>query len=97
MQNANDLNELTVRWHSDTNSLNSAVDDTFKSAQDHAYTLGLRRGREDAAGLIQGLRELHAKLNNEPLAAKEPGTSVDIGRAQITDELYALLTACGAN
>ena len=47
--NTKDLNELTEYWHRETNYVNGKVDDAFKSAQDHAYALGLARGRAEAA------------------------------------------------
>ena len=42
--NQQDLNELTENWHSDTNFLNEKIDEHFKAAQDHAYSLGIKRG-----------------------------------------------------
>lgn len=42
--NQQDLNTLTEQWYSDTNRLNEKIDEFFKSAQDHAYSLGLKRG-----------------------------------------------------
>lgn len=42
--NQQDLNALTDAWQSDTNWLNEKIDKHFKSAQDHAYALGLKRG-----------------------------------------------------
>ena len=42
--NQQDLNALTEAWQSDTNWLNEKIDEHFKSAQDHAYALGLKRG-----------------------------------------------------
>lgn len=47
--NQQDLDELTEYWHRETNYVNGKVDDALKSAQDHAYALGLARGREEAA------------------------------------------------
>lgn len=38
------MDELTEYWQRETNYLNEKVDDAFKSAQDHAYALGLSRG-----------------------------------------------------
>ena len=46
--NQQDLNALTEYWHRETNYVNEKVDDSFKQAQDHAYSLGLARGREEA-------------------------------------------------
>ena len=42
-----DMNALTDYWHQETNYINDKVDSAFKSAQDDAYALGYRRGRED--------------------------------------------------
>lgn len=42
--NKQDENALTEAWHSDTNWLNEKIDSYFKSAQNHAYALGLARG-----------------------------------------------------
>lgn len=42
--NKQDEIALTEAWHSDTNCLNEKIDSYFKSAQDHAYALGLARG-----------------------------------------------------
>jgi hypothetical protein len=46
--NYQDKEALTVYWHRETNFLTAKVDDTFRQAQDHAYLLGLARGREEA-------------------------------------------------
>lgn len=45
--NKQDLNTLTDHWHSETNSLNTKIDEAFKQAQDHAYELGLKRGQAE--------------------------------------------------
>lgn len=45
--NQEDLNALTTAWHSDTTWLNDKIDESMKNAQDHAYQLGLARGRLD--------------------------------------------------
>ena len=52
-----DHDELAVYWHRETNYLNEKVDDAFKDAQDHAYALGLARGREQ---LCEFSRRLNA-------------------------------------
>lgn len=44
-----DKNELTEYLHRQTRYVNEKVDDAFKDAQDHAYALGLKRGRGEAA------------------------------------------------
>lgn len=43
-----DLNAMTEYWHRKTLYVNDKVDDSFKQAQDHAYALGLARGRDEA-------------------------------------------------
>lgn len=48
--NKADTNELTEYWHRETRYVNDKVDDAFKEAQDHAYSLGLKRGKEEATG-----------------------------------------------
>lgn len=45
--NKADTNELTEYWHRETRYVNDKVDDAFKDAQDHAYALGLKRGKEE--------------------------------------------------
>jgi hypothetical protein len=45
--NKADTTELTRYWHHETNYLNIKIDDAFKEAQDHAYALGLKRGKEE--------------------------------------------------
>ena len=52
--NQGDLNALTEYWHRETNYVNEKVDDSFKQAQDHAYALGLARGRAEAAAAAAG-------------------------------------------
>jgi hypothetical protein len=46
--NTQDTNALTEYWHRETNFVNEKVDAAFRQAQDHAYSLGLARGREEA-------------------------------------------------
>lgn len=48
--NQQDLNELTENWHSDTTYINNKVDEMLKASQDHAYELGLKRGRNENQG-----------------------------------------------
>ncbi len=51
--NKQDENTLTEQWHSDTNYLNEKIDDFFKSAQDQAYALGLKRGMAEKLAAIE--------------------------------------------
>lgn len=46
--NKEDINALTAYWHRETNYVNGKVEEAFKTAQDHAYALGVARGKEDA-------------------------------------------------
>lgn len=46
--NQQDLNAMAEYWHRETRYINDKVDDAFKDAQDHAYQLGWKRGREEA-------------------------------------------------
>lgn len=46
--NTNDLNALGEYWRRQTNCTGDAISDAIKAAQDHAYALGLARGREEA-------------------------------------------------
>lgn len=45
--NKADENALTEYWHRETRYVNDKVDEAFKDAQDHAYALGLKRGKEE--------------------------------------------------
>ena len=53
--NRNDLNELTEYFHSDTRYLHDRIDDALKGTQDHAYALGLKRGKQEMTELAQQL------------------------------------------
>ena len=52
--NAEDLDTLTVYWQRETTYANEKVDQTCRSMQDHAYALGLARGRAEAAAAAAG-------------------------------------------
>ena len=52
--NQQDLNELTAKWFQETNSVN--IDGAIKATQAHAYALGLKRGQENCAELVEALR-----------------------------------------
>ncbi|WNV05825.1 hypothetical protein RP726_05250 [Candidatus Methylospira mobilis] len=90
--NTDDLNHLTQYWSAKTNSIYDAVGDSFLQAQNDAYVLGFKRGQMKSSALIQALRELHAQVSNESAENKEPGISTAIGRAQVVDEINAILT-----
>jgi hypothetical protein len=47
--NHEDLDVMTSFWHRETNDLNIKVDEAFRKAQDHAYALGVARGKSEAA------------------------------------------------
>jgi len=53
--NKADTNELADYWHRETRYVNDKVDDAFKNAQDHAYALGLKRGKEEVTDLAKRL------------------------------------------
>lgn len=61
--NRSDLNNLTDMWQSDTRYLHDRIDDAFKGIQDHAYGLGLERGKQDMKELAHQL--LKAKQNED--------------------------------
>ncbi len=46
--NRNDLHTLTEKWHAETNYINDRLDEAFRLAQDDAYALGVKRGKEEA-------------------------------------------------
>lgn len=48
--NKADTNALTEYWHRETRHVNDKIDAALKDAQDHAYSLGLERGKEAATG-----------------------------------------------
>jgi hypothetical protein len=53
--NKADTNELTEYWNRETRYVNDKVDEAFKDAQDHAYALGLKRGKEEVTDLAKRL------------------------------------------
>lgn len=53
--NKEDTNKLTEYWHRETCYVNNSVDDAFRNAQDHAYAIGLTRGKEEVTGLARRL------------------------------------------
>lgn len=53
--NKADTNELTEYWLRETRRVNDKVDEAFKEAQDHAYALGLKRGKEEVTDLAKRL------------------------------------------
>lgn len=63
-----DESALTEAWHSGTNWLNEKIDEHFKSAQDHAYALGLKRGRIDAGEAITDARILELLSHSDALS-----------------------------
>ena len=55
-----DLYALTHMWRDRTNRANAVVDDAVKDAQDHAYALGLSRGRAELVDFSQRLNAAKA-------------------------------------
>ena len=66
--NKADTNELTEYWHRETRYVNDKVDEAFKDAQDHAYALGLKRGKEEVTDLAKRL----VAARTEPLLTANP-------------------------
>ena len=51
-----DLVELTEFWAQETGRLNDKLEESIRAAQDHAYELGLQRGRaERRADAVDGI------------------------------------------
>ena len=93
MRNSDDTAALTEKWTVATDQIENAAYDAMKQAQDHAYNIGLARGRSDAAQFAARVRSLFAKLNNEPLTANLE-SAIQASRLQIADELRVILDEC---
>lgn len=70
--NRSDENALCDYWHRETKYVNDKVDEALKEAQNHAYDLGLNRGKEEMTDLAKRLvaarnaedqKEWHALLS----------------------------------
>lgn len=66
-----DLTAMTEFWMRETNNLNSLIDANFKSAQDHAYATGFRRGvgdlieiRKQRDELLEALRICEGNISS---------------------------------
>ena len=60
--------ELTEYWRRETMYVNVKIDDAFKNAQDHAYALGLKRGRQQVCAPV-----IVDPLTNEQISAIAEG------------------------
>lgn len=75
--NQEDTNKLTEYWHQETGYLNDKVDNAFKSAQDHAYALGLKRGKAEVADLAMFVKRLSKALKECNKDNTLPETAMD--------------------
>lgn len=57
-----DINTLTEKWHFETNCLNEKIDDAFRKAQDYAYELGLKRGKQEVVTCLWAKSERDPEL-----------------------------------
>lgn len=51
--NTEDLKELTSGWYQWTDQLNNTINDLYQEAQNHAYALGLKRGKSEAEAALK--------------------------------------------
>ncbi len=63
--NKEDLGLMTEFWMRETNNANDMIDAMIKSAQDHSYAIGWRRGAED----LKQIRNQRDELYNSLIAA----------------------------
>jgi hypothetical protein len=66
-----DLNMLTDRWHAATRTLNDAVDEALKSAQDDAYGLGARSARKEIDELSGALTRIVETVRGQKCSISE--------------------------
>lgn len=60
--NTQDLSFLTDNWNKQTNALEGALQESIKTAQDHAYALGLERGVANYHKMIAALESASCAL-----------------------------------
>jgi hypothetical protein len=85
--NEADTNELTEYWNRETRYVNDKVDDALKDAQDHAYALGMKRGKEDANArltvaapdLLAALQELRYACTDKAEAMADAAIAKALG------------------
>ena len=79
--NPKDLDDLTAYWQRETTYANEKVGQTCRSMQDHAYALGLARGRAEAAAAAHE-RALHT-LVAEASTAEEMRHAIAVRLADL--------------
>ena len=60
--NTQDLTFLTDNWNKQTNQLEGVLQESIKTAQDHAYALGLERGVSNYHKMIEALENASCAL-----------------------------------
>ena len=78
--NKADTNELIEYWHRETRYVNDKVDEAFKDAQDHAYALGLKRGKEEVTDLAK--RTLAAKDKDFTQLSIAYSSAIEAGKSK---------------
>ena len=86
MPNSEDIFELSEYRKNEIARNERATMAMLIDTQKNAYALGLVRGQANAMLIVEGLRDLYRKLNNEPLTGEHP---------EILPELQALLVNFG--
>jgi hypothetical protein len=86
MPNSEDIFELSEYRKNEIARNERATMAMLIIAQKNAYALGLARGQENSMLIVEGLRDLYRKLNNEPLTGEQ---------TDILPELRALLVNFG--
>lgn len=81
--NPKDLDTLTMYWQRETTYANEKVDQTCRNIQDHAYALGLARGRAEAAAMAAERAAgtlIVEGATHEQLRAAIAGRVADVGK-----------------
>ena len=86
MPNSEDIFELSEYRKNEIARNERSTKAMLIDTQKNAYALGLARGQANSMLVVEGLRELYRKLNNEPLTGEQ---------TEILPELQALLANFG--
>ena len=86
--NARDNQILVNAWNKETNAAEGVIQDCVKRAQDHAYQLGLERGKQNINKTLLVIEQTLKAIDADMI-----GTGTKLERMNGIEEAYAELEA----
>lgn len=84
--NKQDENMLVSAWNKETDAAEGMIQDSIKRAQDHAYSVGLERGKQNISRTVAVVEQTIKAIDAHMI-----GTGTELERLNGIEEAYAEL------